>query len=336
MRFKLTILVVVCASFAVASLGCKKLETANSGEPGTLQVGIITWVGYTPLYVAQEKGFFAKRGLKVELKKIEDSGARRAALASGRLDASVAIIDEFAVAASAGLDARVILKLDDSMGADGIVAKREIQAVQDLKGKTIAFPQGLPSHYFLICVLKDAGLSIDDIEPRYMEAGEAGAAFLAGSVDAAVTWEPWLSKASASGGHVLVTSKTKPGLIVDVMLAHPGAVKGKADDLKKFVEAWFEAVEFVETDQAEAYSIMAKAISVGEQEFKNMVAGVKYADQASNESYFVGADGGPLPVVEDLKRANKVWMDAGVSSKEIDAAAIVHAAFVSGLSSSAE
>src|SRR6266576_2256265 len=41
-----------------------------------------------------------------------------------------------------------------------------------------------------------------------IRSGEAGAAFVAGQVDVAVTWEPWLSKAKArtgfSGLHVLL------------------------------------------------------------------------------------------------------------------------------------
>ena len=52
-----------------------------------LKIGLVTWVGYTPFYVAQEKGFFRKNGIEVELIRIEDVGVRRQAIASGRIDA---------------------------------------------------------------------------------------------------------------------------------------------------------------------------------------------------------------------------------------------------------
>src|ERR1022692_1391245 len=63
-----------------------------------------------------------------------------------------------------------------------------------------------------------------------MEPDVAGAAFLAGRIDAAVTWEPWLSKArTRPGGKVLLTSADVPGIIVDVVTVRDGFAKASAD-----------------------------------------------------------------------------------------------------------
>lgn len=320
MRSRFGAVALMTAFVVMASLGCSKKGEPAKGS-STLKLGIITWVGYTPLYLAQEKGFFASRGLNVEFVKLEDSAARRSALASGQIDVSTAILDEFAAASAAGLDARVFLKVDDSMGADGIVAKPNVTAVADLKGKTVAFAQGSPSHHFLVHVLKDAGLTTGDITPKYMEAGDAGAAFLSGGVDAAVTWEPWLSKAASSGnGKVLVTSRDKPGLIVDVLLAHPKVAADRSGDLKKLAEAWFEALKYYQANPDESVGIMAKSISVSKNEFESMVTGVRYADLASNQSYVAGAQ---PTAVADLTRANRTWIDEKLSTREIPADSLV-------------
>ena len=59
-----------------------------------------------------------------------------------------------------------------------------------------------------------------DIEPVNMAATDAGVAFAAKQVDAAVTWEPALSQgAKSEHGHILLTSADKPGLITDVVAA---------------------------------------------------------------------------------------------------------------------
>ena len=63
-------------------------------------------------------------------------------------------------------------------------------------------------------------MSQADIEPVNMAATDAGVAFAAKQVDAAVTWEPALSQgAKSEHGHLLLTSADKPGLITDVVAA---------------------------------------------------------------------------------------------------------------------
>lgn len=66
---------------------------------------------------------------------------------------------------------------------------------------------GSASQFFLSVLLRDAGLSEKHVQAVNMTHGDAGAAFVAGRVDAAVTWEPWLSKGKAAPhGHMLVDS----------------------------------------------------------------------------------------------------------------------------------
>jgi hypothetical protein len=113
-----------------------------------------------PFYIAQEKGLFDKQGIKVELVKIEDFGARRAALSSGKLEGSVETTDSFAIGLAEKLPAIEVLKVDESFGGDGLVVKNEINSIKDLKGKTVAYAKGTPSHFFLLYLLKKEGLTL--------------------------------------------------------------------------------------------------------------------------------------------------------------------------------
>lgn len=333
----------ICVLLLCAALtfvpGCKSKKQqpspTNPGEPepkvSELRIGIFAWVGYTPLYVAKEKGFFKKRGLEVTFVKLEDTAARRMAMASGKVDATVAIVDELAAAAAVGWKVKAFLKIDRSLGSDGVVAKSEIKTIAELKGKTIAFPKGLPSHYLLIHVLKDAGLTMKDITPKYMEAANTGAAFLSGSVDAAVTWEPWLTKAKTSkGGRILATTRDKPGLIVDIMVATPEVVTKRPADLQKVAEAWFEALQYLKKNPNDAKPIMAKSLGVKLDEFDQMLAGVGYSGREENIEYFSTTDGSSK-VVKDLVQANKVWMKAGLSKKQITAKEFVFPDVILGM-----
>ena len=127
---------------------------------------------------------------------IESPADRRAAFAADRIQGFATTVDTHVMTAAAEnpIPVKQVLALDDSYGGDGIVAKKEIKTVKDLKGKTVAAQLGAGASYFwLNYVLAQNGLKLSDIQAVDMKAGDAGAAFVAGKIDAAVTWEPWLS-----------------------------------------------------------------------------------------------------------------------------------------------
>jgi NitT/TauT family transport system substrate-binding protein len=273
----------------------------------------LTWVGYGPFFVAKEKGYFEKHGLDVDIVKIEELGTRHSALISKEVQFSISTLDLFANEAAQGLPAVCIVKLTDSYGADGIVAKKEIKSVKDLKGKTIAFEKANPSHFFLIYLLNKEGLSVRDITPKYMTAGDAGAAFVAGQVDAAVTWEPWLTKANQTEfGHILMTSREKSGLLLDVLLVHKEFAQSNPEAVKGILKAWFDAVEFSKRDPLEANRIMAKGLGLSVEEFVEMLKGDKPSDYMENRRYFGLDSSGNSPCFEVFDQAQKIWMQEGL------------------------
>ncbi|HWW63003.1 MAG TPA: ABC transporter substrate-binding protein, partial [Thermoanaerobaculia bacterium] len=240
--------------------------TSGGGAPKNFRIATLTWVGYAPIYLAKEKGFF--EGISVEPVLIEDTSSRRAALTSGDVVASTDIVDSFTNALAAGVPAKAVLKLDDSMGGDGIVVKKQIASVKDLRGKTIAYPDGQPSHFFLLKLLGDAGLKRQDIKASPMEsADQAGAAFVSGSVDAAVTWEPFLSQAAAlPNGKILTTSREEPGLIVDIFIVRNDYLQKNPDVVKAFIQGWFKAIDYWKTNPQDANRIMAGAMKLSQGE----------------------------------------------------------------------
>src|SRR3546814_15615335 len=63
--------------------------------------------------------------------------------------------------------------------------------------------------FWLNVILKENGMSQDDIEMVNMTSDDAAAAFMANRVDVAVTWEPHLTEArNTNQGHVLIDSST--------------------------------------------------------------------------------------------------------------------------------
>jgi NitT/TauT family transport system substrate-binding protein len=200
--------------------------------------------------------------------------------------------------------------MDDSYGGDGIVAKKEIKTVKDLKGKTVAAQLGAGASYFwLNYVLSQNGLKLSDLKAVDMKAGDAGAAFVAGKVDAAVTWEPWLSKAKETPfGSVLLSSDKTPGIIVDSLAFKPAFLKERGADVKKIVAAWNEAVKFAADNPKDADAIMAKFTNQKPEEFTKEKAGVRFYGEKENKEYF-GTSQKPGLLYKVTQRAADLWFD---------------------------
>lgn len=297
----------------------------SSDSKAPLRVTINSWIGWAPLYLAKEKGL--NDGAKVEIIRVEDTGARKSTMISGEVDGYASSVDNFALDAAQGVPGKIVLCFDESYGGDGIVAKKSIQTLEDLKGKKVGYQRGLPSHFLLLTVLKKANLSGDDVEHVDMDADKAGAAFVAGHLDAAVTWEPWISKAaSTADGKILVTTKDFPGLIVDVLVFRNEIISERQDDVAKLVQGWFRALEYWKQHEDEANQIMAKAYGLDVGEFKDMVSGVRFYDQARNKAYM---GSGPNSEIYDVFRsAGELWLAAGVIEKTVNPETRIDQSFV--------
>lgn len=86
-----------------------------------------------------------------------------------------------------------------------------IHSIADLKGKRVAVAKGSGCNFLLIAALAKAGLTIKDIQVRYLEAPDALAAFRGGNVDAWAIWDPFLA-AQQRETHVRVIADGTGGI----------------------------------------------------------------------------------------------------------------------------
>lgn len=310
-------------------LGGVALGGVAAAEP--LKVGYSTWVGYGPLFLAREKGFFKEEKVDIELINVEDPKERFFALAAGRLHGLVSTIDTMVLYLKTGQEFQYVLALDDSAGGDGIVARREIKSVKDLKGKKVAFAEGSVSQFFLNVLLKEAGLAQTELEAVNMTAGDAGAAFVAGKVDAAVTWEPWLTRGRAAPhGHLLVDSSKTPGLITDVLIFRRDVIQKRRQEVQGVVNAWHRAVAYWETNPKESSEIMAKAVGGWLKDpkvFEETLTGIKYYNHEANKKFF-GMPAQPGPIYQTVQNSLDIWAGFGKLQVKVPAKELINHAFV--------
>lgn len=293
-----------------------------------LQVGVNLWVGWMPWWIVKEKGLLQKHKANAELVFFGVQSDSVTALAAGHLDAcSLATNDVVSVNAK-GVPARIVLLNDESYGADMLIT-RDIGEFEALAGKQIALEVGGVSHFFLATALSKHGMSEKDVKLINMTAADAGSAFLAKAVDAAVTWEPYASQAIKGGGTALVSSRDTPNAIVDVLAVSDSAAKQRADDIRRVIDAWFEALDYVGTHPEDAFRIMAKASDVSVEEFKVMWEGVRMYNRESNLAAFGKAsDRGPYyATVADM---STFMQSQKLISGPVDPAGVIDASFLTG------
>ena len=256
----------------------------------TLKIGAQPWLGYGPLWVAAEKGFFKEAGVDVEIVNFNWDQDLTAGLASGNLHLVAAATNTTLVNINQSIPVVGILVMDEATTADAIIAAGEIKSIADLKGKSVAYERGATSDLLLNYALKNNGMSLADITPVPMGASEAGLALIAGSVEAAVTYEPYISAAlrEGEGFETIYTAAEKPGLISDILVGNPEWVAANGDEVKAVIRAWDMAVAFVRENPAEGGALIAAAVGAPMEEFEPAFKGVHLFDSKDNARILEG------------------------------------------------
>lgn len=332
---KKTIAIILMVLFALTAVmaGCgsdKKADqpkAAAKAEP--IIIAYTPWTGYGALFVAQDKGMFKKYGVDVQIQAIEGVGDRKQALAAGKIQAMAASIDVATPAAGEGVPMKFVWAFDASFGADGLLVKKDagINTVADLKGKQVAFHNGSSSHFFLTTILDKAGLKDKDIKAVDMKASEAAAAFMAGKVDAAVTWEPHLSKAAAGGAVVLSTSKDTPGLIADILAVHEDFAKKNPEKVQALVNALAEATDYMAKNPDESSKILGNAFKMKPEEVAADIKTIQFYNLKDNLSFF-GTKEKPGPIFDVAKRAGQFYVDLKILKAIPDMTKVVDSSFI--------
>lgn len=300
-----------------------------AGHAAPLKISMPTWVGNGPLYLAQELGYYKDEGVEVELSIMDDISMRFAAYYGGQIDGMSTALAAFILNAKPSIPSKVVLMLDDSKGGDGIVASKEIKSITDLKGKKVAFKESSVSEWFIAYLLMENGLSLKDIGVVNMEPGAAGTAFIAKKVDAAVTWEPYLTKGKqAPHGHILIGSSQTPGLISDILIFPDRVINERKKEIQKVCRAVVRAVEYWQTNPEEANAIMAKSIGGWLKDpglFAETLSGIEYYTRDMNKKTF------PKQIEQMINDRIDVWKKLGKLDYELKGKDLYDPSFARGL-----
>ena len=158
-----------------------------------MRIFYFIWVGNGPFFVAQEKGLFAKEGVEVELINIEDHAAIFAGLFAGQVDAITAGTQDVLTFSEPDEELWCACFRSTNPWRRWHPGHQRHPGRRRSQGQIGGGPARSLQQFYLNVLLREAGLSEADIEVVDLPFDDAAEAFMMQEVDAAVTYEPWLT-----------------------------------------------------------------------------------------------------------------------------------------------
>ncbi|MEM9824875.1 MAG: ABC transporter substrate-binding protein, partial [Bacteroidota bacterium] len=203
-----------------------------------------------------------------------------------------------------------------------------IDKVKDLVGKSVAVEEGFVGHFFLLYVLDQAGISPEEVKIIPMTTDQAGTAFLSGSVDVAVTWEPLLSSAlSRKGAKVLVSSADVEPILADALFLSEAFLESKPLEAKNLVQALLEANELWLKQPGKYTEFISQKWDWPVEDISGALATVEvYGTQKQQELFGTAKQKGKI--YEFLDKANELWHKTGIIAKRVDVQQLVQPSLI--------
>src|ERR1700726_4233852 len=126
----------LCGAAAILVGFCMLAATAHAAEPILLHVNTFPTARSLPFYVAADRGFFARRGLQIELEFTESSERQRQGLAGGTVDIVHSAVDN-AVAMIDVAKADVVIVSGGDSGTNEFYVQDTIKDFAGIRGKAI-------------------------------------------------------------------------------------------------------------------------------------------------------------------------------------------------------
>jgi NitT/TauT family transport system substrate-binding protein len=310
------------AALVVVALGLVAVLPAPAQEP-KVTIAMSGWTGFAPLTLAEKAGLFKKHGVDATIKFIPQKD-RHLAIASGDVACAATTVETWIVWNANGVATRQVVQLDKSYGADGMVVRKEIGKIADLRGKTVAASApGTAPYFTLAWLLKKNGLSVKDVKVVNLEPGPAAQAFLAGQNDAAMTYEPYLSsvREKPEAGKIIATTLDYP-MVMDTFGCTPKFIQEQPKLVQGMVDGYFDALDMIRREPKKSFEIMGAAVKQTGEQFQKSQSYLRWQDREANKKFFAGE------IQAFSKDAADLLLELGIIRSVPDINAIIDTRFI--------
>lgn len=304
-------------------------------EEQTLNISLDEWVGWKPIIDAngglktKEGSIYDQLGLKLNISVINDATQSSNALIKGDLNGAGYTVNRFAFLYPKFKEnnTEVVMPYvnNSSTGGDGIIAKSDIKSVEDLVGKTIGVPRYSEAQTLVEWLLAKSDLSEEQIKQirsdmKFFDTpDDAAKAFFSGQLDAAATWQPYLSQATeSSDSHILFDTSNATSIILDGIVFRKDFYDANKEDISKLVEGAIKAESLYATDMKTIKDTFPMFATSSEEDIKSMIGDATLSNGKTNVEY-LKADGTATALFNDMA---DIWTSIGEKAIKEDTASL--------------
>ena len=230
-----------------------------------IRISLDEWVGWKNLLDAngglrtQPGSIYYNLGLNIEFVIINDADHSSSALIAGSIDGAGYTINRYAFLfeqfVENGLTPVYIGTLYASTGGDGVIARNQFSSIESLYGQRIGVARFSEAMALMDWLISQSSLTAEqrasmkeNLVP-FDSPDDAARAFFAGHLEAAVTWQPYLSQAQeAPGTHLLFCTTHATNLITGGLVFDYDFVQANEDLLVLLMQGAIDAKDMYLTE----------------------------------------------------------------------------------------
>ena len=308
---------------ALAGSASVGLLGACGHEEPLLRVGSNLWPGYELMYLAESLKLQDTR--RIRMIRMPSATVVLQALAGDLIDAAGLTLDEVLTASANGVKLAVVTVIDQSLGADAIIARPELSSPGALRGKRICVEKTAVGAVMLHTFLRQSGLTPDDVTLLYATVDEHLGLYQSGKVDAVVSFNPVVPQLEAQGGVRLFDSARMGGQIVDCLAVTPRALAQQPRALGELVNAFFAARARFKQDLAGVAPLLAAGLEITPEELPAAYEGIDLPDLAANRRWLGGT---PPRLEQSAAIVRDIMLEARLLDAKVDVTGLAVSRFL--------
>ena len=237
-----------------------------------INIGASPASDHAAAFAGVERGIFAKHGLDANVILYPTGVEMINGLLSGANDVNVMASVPFLVGISRGQPLVLIgHNQGDPLGTSyqeyasiiGLTEQGMAEGdIESLRGKRIGLPRGTSAESYVLGVLSQSGVAVDDVELINIAPGNIVTALRQGDVDAISIWEPMGSTAAlrVPGAVRIISGGCEACYDPGTLLTTQATIDEKSETLQRFIMAYAEAHQWVRQNFDEAAEINTRWI----------------------------------------------------------------------------
>jgi NitT/TauT family transport system substrate-binding protein len=250
----------IAVAFAVGLLSACLPVQSHAQQTQLVRIAVGVDPVFTPWWIAEEKGYFSKHGIKAEITQFSGGPAVADATMDGEMDIGSSGTATWIPRIARG-SITVLATMATSPDAFKMAALSNIKSMSDLVGKKVGSVGGSSTDYLWAMVSKKLNVPESAFDVVPMGPPELVPSLDRGDIQAYFVWEPWAARGVEVSGkdkvHILANSGDIGYQLNFIVVGNKKFVDKNPDATAKVLAALHDAIDFQNANPAEAARIGA-------------------------------------------------------------------------------